>query len=234
MTADAAATPPTPRPSDEKAGLHHLAFRTTPDEFETMIDWYRNVLDMEINFRGKRHDREVCFLLNDRANHRIVMISKSDFVRDPGYARRARLDHSAFEFPTIDGLLAKYAQLRDQGIQPYLSIDHGLTISIYFRDPVGHGVELQTDAFGDWDLSREWMRAAEEFASNWSGILFDPDKVIVARNAGADLAELHRRIYTDGEFWPRPEQRKQLGTVSDVRPEVWDHATWGPDHPTFG
>ena len=225
---------PTPRPSEERAGLHHLAFRTTPAELQPMIDWYRNTLDMEVNFRGRRYDREVCFLLNDRANHRIVMIAKDDWVREPEYVRRARLDHSAFEFPTIDGLLAKYANLRDQDIHPYLAIDHGLTISIYFRDPVGHGLELQTDVFGDWDASREWMRVAEEFASNWSGILFDPDKVIAARNAGADLAELHERLYHDGEFWPRPEQRRLLGQVSTIRREIWDHRSWGHEHPTFG
>jgi hypothetical protein len=57
--------------------------------------------------------------------------------------------------------------------------------------------------------------------------------VTVARSADADLAELHERVYTDGELWPRPEHCKQLGTVSDVRPEVRDYPSWAPTHPSF-
>ncbi|GAF43588.1 VOC family protein [Rhodococcus wratislaviensis] len=234
------ATQPTPtgpvptHATEEKGILHHIGFRVTRDEFQPAIDWYRNALDMEVNFQGHFHDLEVCFLVNDRANHRVVFQTHASFERDPDYARRARLEHSAFEFETIDGLLARYARLRDQGYHPYLSIDHGLTLSIYYLDPIGHGLELQCDAFGDWDESKEWMRAAAEFVANPAGILFDPDQVIEARNAGADLDELHKRIYDDGEFPPRPDQRTRLSLVSSVTPNVWDHPSWGSDHPTFG
>ncbi|MGY4783263.1 VOC family protein [Rhodococcus opacus] len=235
MTTSLEGTRPVPlSESHERAVVHHIAFRLTPDEFEETIEWYRNVLDMEVNFRGKQRDSEVCFLANDRANHRIVFVAHASFVRDQDYHGRARLDHTAFEFPTLDGVLEKYAGLRDQGIHPYLSIDHGLTISLYYRDPTGHGVELQTDALGNWDLSKQWMHAAEEFATNPAGILFDPDLIIEARNAGATLEELHRRIYDDGEFAPRPDQRARMHVPADREPYVWDHKSWGPDHRTFG
>ncbi|WP_432041881.1 VOC family protein [Streptomyces cadmiisoli] len=232
ISADMARTVPV-NTVQERAVVHHLAFKVTTDEFDAMIAWYQDVLDMEVNFRGYQRESEVCFLSNDEANHRLVFVTNPAFTRDAEYGGRARLDHSAFEFPTVDGLLTKYAYLRDHGIHPYLSIDHGLTISFYYRDPVGHGVEIQTDALGDWQLSREWIRAADEFATNPAGILFDPDRVIDARNRGAGLEELHRRIYVQGEFAPRPDQRQRMHVHVDG-PYVWDHSSWGPDHPTFG
>ncbi|WP_053762223.1 VOC family protein [Streptomyces sp. AS58] len=234
MTTDSAGSGVLPLSNaNEKAAIHHIAFKVAFEEFDELIDWYRNVLDMDVNFRGKQIDLEVCFLANDRANHRLVFVTRPGIERDPTYRGRARLDHSAFEFATIDGLLEKYAALRDQGIHPYMSIDHGLTLSLYYRDPTGHGVELQTDAHGDWSSSKQWMHVASEFAANPAGILFDPDRVIEARNAGASLDELHRRIYDDGEFPPRPEQRARLQMPPEKEPYLWDHSSWGPDHPTF-
>ena len=41
-----------------------------------------------------------------------------------------------------------------------------MTISLYYRDPEGNFVELQSDIFGDWAKSSEFMRTSADFAAN--------------------------------------------------------------------
>jgi len=48
-------------------------------------------------------------------------------------------------------------RLRELDILPVMCLDHGMTISMYYADPDGNGVEIQVDAFNDWALSKEWM-----------------------------------------------------------------------------
>ena len=82
-------------------------------------------------------------------------------------------------------------------IVPHAALDHGMTISVYYVDPDGNSVELQADAFGDWARSSEFL-GTDSFVANPIGTTFDPDKVVAARDEGADAAELHRRAYGGG------------------------------------
>jgi len=79
---------------------------------------------------------------------------------------------------------------------------------MYYVDPDGNSVELQSDNFGDWSRSSEWMRTSPEFAQNPIGRNFDPDQLVAARVAGASPEEIHQRTYS-GEFDP--------GTALDLR-----------------
>jgi catechol-2,3-dioxygenase len=76
-----------------------------------------------------------------------------------------------------------------------------MTMSMYYQDPDGNGVEIQVDAFNDWTLSKEWMWASQEFSEDQIGPQFDPEKLLAAYRAGADQAEIHRRA-REGEFVP--------------------------------
>lgn len=113
------------------------------------------------------------------------------------------MHHSAFEYGSFADLMASYERLRDAGILPAFSLDHGLTVSIYYRDPEGNHVELQCDSFGDWSASSEWMRTSPDFASNPIGTFFDPEKVLQAFVAGRSFGELHAAMRR-GEFLPDP------------------------------
>src|SRR4051794_29336142 len=84
------------------AMLHHIGFTVAQDDFEELIAWYRDVLDLEINFKGSFGPVQVCFLTNDDANHRVVFVAPPGVSRDPDEAIHARLQHSAYEFPSID------------------------------------------------------------------------------------------------------------------------------------
>lgn len=48
----------------------------------------------------------------------------------------------AFEYPTVDDLLASYTRLKNLGIVPVLTTDTGPTTAFYYEDPDGNSVEL--------------------------------------------------------------------------------------------
>ena len=125
-----------------RPAFHHAFIKTT--RLDEMKQWYGLVLGLEPNFEWEAG----AFMTNDDANHRVVFVTNPALEPDP-QTPHARLNHTAYEFPTVNGLLAKYARLRDQEIYPYMSIDHGLTLSIYYMDPNGYGIELQADSFAE-------------------------------------------------------------------------------------
>jgi hypothetical protein len=76
-----------------------------------------------------------------------------------------------------------------------------MTLSYYYKDPDGNHVELQVDAFGDWDASKEWMHTSPQFAANPIGVFVDPARVAGAAAEGEAFADIHRRAMA-GELSP--------------------------------
>jgi hypothetical protein len=76
-----------------------------------------------------------------------------------------------------------------------------MTMSMYYQDPDGNGVEIQVDVFDDWAVSKEWMWASQEFSEDQVGPQFDPEKVLAAYRLGASRDEVHTRA-RKGEFTP--------------------------------
>ena len=186
--------------------LHH--FGVTTLHLEEMVDWYAKVLGMVTVHqssaplgKGAPLSASAVWVANDRANHRIGLISASILKDDPIKHTLSRLQHVAFEYATIDDLLNTYTRLKGLGIEPLLAADHGPTTSLYYEDPDGNSVELLVDNFGNWDESSEFMRTSPEFAAKPMGTYVDPGKLVAARKAGMSFAELHRRAYA-GEFPP--------------------------------
>lgn len=175
--------------------FHHFNLKTT--KLQEMIDWYSTLVGAEV-----LHQDDVgAWLSNDAANHRIALLAFPGFVDDPEKETRTGLHHSAFEYDSFEDLNASYLRLREEGIEPALCLDHGMTLSYYFQDPDGNHVELQVDTFGDWSKSSAWMRTSAEFAANPIGVFVDPAKVADAAAAGEPFAEIHRRAM-NGDFSP--------------------------------
>lgn len=175
---------------------------------EPLRDWYSKVIGMSPVHESARPLGEntppglkASWLTNDRANHRIRIISVPGQEGDPERARHNRLQHVAFEYSTVDDLLSTYARLKELGIEPVRTADQGATTAFYYLDPDGNSIELAADNFGDWEKSSEYVRNSPEFAAHPMGTLGDADKMIAARQAGTSPEELHRRAY-GGEFPP--------------------------------
>ncbi len=176
--------------------FHHVNLKTT--RLQEMIDWYRVVVGAEPTFR---YDLGA-WLTNDAANHRIALLAVPNLTDDPEKDTRTGIHHSAFEYDSFDDLNASYLRMKAEGILPDFCLDHGMTVSYYYRDPDGNHVELQCDTFGDWAESAAWMRDSAEFRADPLGKFVDPDRAAAAYADGASFAELHERAMA-GELAPQ-------------------------------
>jgi hypothetical protein len=113
------------------------------------------------------------------------------------------MHHCAFEYDSFADLMSSFDRLRTAGVEPAFCLDHGLTISLYYKDPEGNFVELQSDNFSDWKLSGEWMRTSPDFAANPIGTFFDPARVYEKFQSGADFKAMQKTIRA-GAYLPDP------------------------------
>ena len=187
--------------------FHHTTFATM--KLDEMVEFYEKVAGLEPVF----YSEHAAWLANDEANHRIALLALPGLKAPEDKSHTAGLHHTAFEYANFDQWLDNYLRLQAEGIVPFLNLDHGMTVSMYYQDPEGNGVEIQVDAFGDWAKGREWMWASEEFGENPIGVYFDPDKLVEARKAGLTFQEIHERC-RDGEYEPA------------VKPEVFLPEMW--------
>ncbi|MDN5919456.1 MAG: VOC family protein [Pseudonocardia sp.] len=165
--------------------LHHSTFLTL--KLDEMVAWYEKVAGLT----PVHYSEGAAWLTNDEANHRVAFVAHPAIKKAVDKPTSAGLHHTAFEYGDFDQWLDNYLRLKDEGIVPFMSLDHGITMSMYYADPEGNGVEIQVDAFGDWAVSKEWMWASREFAENPIGSYFDPDKLVDAREQGLSKDEIH-------------------------------------------
>jgi catechol 2,3-dioxygenase len=178
-----------------RPAFHHFNLKTT--RLQELIDWYSAVVGAEVTFQ----DEMGAWLTNDAANHRIALLAFPGFVDDPDKETRTGMHHSAFEYGSFGELNESYERLREEGIEPDVCIDHGMTLSYYYKDPDGNHVELQIDVFGDWAASKAWMRTSPEFHANPIGVFVDPAKIAEAAAEGEGLEAIHARAMA-GELSP--------------------------------
>jgi catechol 2,3-dioxygenase len=180
-----------------KPKLHHVTIKTS--HLDKMIEWYGLVIGAKVNFR----DKVAAWTTNDDANHRIAFLAVPGLGDDAEKIKHNGMHHCAFEYDNFADLMASYDRLRKAGIEPAFCLDHGLTISLYYKDPEGNFVELQSDNFGDWKLSAEFMRTSADFAANPIGTFFDPARVYEKFKSGAEFKNLQKTI-REGAYLPNP------------------------------
>ena len=117
----------------------HFVLRSS--NVQPMIDWYTAVLNMRIVQRTEY----ICFLTYDDEHHRLGIVNLAG-LKAPD-AKTSGLAHVAYTFGDIGALLSTYRRVKALGIEPARCIHHGPTVSIYYRDPDGNGVELQVDRY---------------------------------------------------------------------------------------
>jgi catechol-2,3-dioxygenase len=99
------------------------------------------------------------------------------------------LFHIAFTYDTLDELLGNYARLADAGIWPVLAMNHGVTTSMYFRDPEDNLVELQIDNFATAEEAEDFMRG-EVWLRRPGGVPIDLDDLVERFRAGEPFEAL--------------------------------------------
>lgn len=158
---------------------------------DAMRDWYCAVLDAHVVFE----DAMLCFITYDDEHHRLAFVSPPPGVT---FAERAPnsvgLMHTAYTFANLAALLDRYAGLKSRGIEPRVPIQHGVTTSLYYRDPDGQYVEMQVDNFANADDATAYMRGPE-FAGDAVGPVYDPQRMLDDFKHGVSVATLQTRAW---------------------------------------
>lgn len=177
--------------------LAHVVLQTgRPQE---MTEFYTALLDGHVVFAGQG----LTFLTCDEEHHRIAF-AELPSQGGPKDLSVAGMHHMAFTFETLDDLLDHYQKLAGQGIHPAAPIQHGVTTSLYYRDPDGNFVELQVDNFADPDEATAYMKGPD-YDSDGVGPAFDVERMISARKSGVPVAELTTRAWAlSGPTLPDP------------------------------
>lgn len=161
----------------------HAVLRT--NKFRQMVDWYKTVLQAHVVFENEM----LAFMTYDDEHHRIAIAGFPGIVDRASHA--AGLDHLAYTYSSLGDLVATYERLKASGITPVVPINHGLTLSMYYRDPDGNKVELQIDNFESAQQMKDFFRSTD-FAKNPIGVSFDPDELARQFHAGVPEAELKK------------------------------------------
>lgn len=147
-----------------------------------MLDWWKNFLEATA-----RHENEfISFLSYDDEHHRIAIVNRPDLGEHVRSA--AGVEHFAFTYATLDDLFDQYERMKAQGVAPYWTINHGMTLSAYYRDPDGNQVETQFDSM-TMEEADDFM-SGPLFAANPIGVNVDFDRLISSYRAGASIAEV--------------------------------------------
>ena len=164
--------------------LAHIVRRTS--RFAELIAWYKTVLGAEV----VHGDDMLVFLTYDDEHHRIAIAGIPGLDDQPAFA--AGTDHVAFTYATLGDLLYTYERLKKEGIEPFWCINHGPTVSMYYKDPDGSRVELQVDTMPTAESIGAWMKSGE-FAANPIGVVFDPEDLLARYRAGEPFEKLVAR-----------------------------------------
>lgn len=161
--------------------LAHYVIRAK--RFPEMLAWYRTVFQLKTSFEAP----VIAFLTYDEEHHRIAFLN-TEHLPAPD-TMRTGIDHIAFTYRSMGDLLGTYERLKGEGIVPFWCINHGMSTSMYYRDPDGNEIELQIDNFPSMEECKAWF-ASEAFAANPLGVQFDPDVLARKLRDGVPESEL--------------------------------------------
>jgi catechol 2,3-dioxygenase-like lactoylglutathione lyase family enzyme len=165
------------------AKFAHFVLRT--GQIDEMAEWYRTVLGARLVFR----DAMLCFLSYDDEHHRLALLQVPGLPpRDPA---SAGTDHVAYSYRDLGDLLSTYRRLKGHGILPHWPINHGVTTSMYYRDPDNNRVELQIDNYPTAEELQAYFHSAA-FAANPVGVTYDPEELCRRYENGEAMADLLR------------------------------------------
>jgi catechol 2,3-dioxygenase-like lactoylglutathione lyase family enzyme len=165
------------------AKFAHVVLKTA--DLQRARKWYCTVLEGWVGYENDM----VCFVTYDEEHHRIGLLTMPGLQSPP--ANACGLEHIAFSYASLGALLANYRRLKKLGIEPYWTINHGPTISMYYRDPDGNKVEAQYDVFTTAAEATDFINTY--YGENFMGIIFDPEEMATGYEAGVAVAELMKR-----------------------------------------
>jgi catechol 2,3-dioxygenase-like lactoylglutathione lyase family enzyme len=166
--------------------LAHVVYMTR--RYEEMLAWYQTVFTAKVQYQNPAF----AFLTYDDEHHRFAFANMS-VLNPQGVPTElpagVGVNHVGYTFATAGELLETYDRLKQIGIEPYWQVHHGVTLSVYYRDPDGNRMEFQVDCCADADKAHEFMQS-EAFADNPVGVDIDADVLLARYRDGASENDL--------------------------------------------
>jgi len=112
-------------------------------DLERSRKFYTELLGLQLMFEMSQI--KMAFLAsNGRDHHEIGLVEVGKDAPGPQKGETGLL-HIAFRLRDEDHLKAAYRELKENQVEIVSTVDHGITKSIYFRDPDGHQLEVYCD-----------------------------------------------------------------------------------------
>ncbi len=165
-----------PKPSR----MAHIVLRTY--DMPRLRDWYCAVFAMQATVENDK----LAFATFDDEHHRFGF---AQIEGGPEFERPGSFAHVAYAFANLADWLAQYCHMKAIGETPIKVVNHGLTVSMYYEDPDGNGVEFFVDRFATPAESHAFM-VSDTFRKNLFGYFVDPDRLLAQWEAGVPDAEI--------------------------------------------
>ena len=111
-------------------------------DLDCLEEFYTQVLGFEVVTRLTR-PKGVFFSLGEQ--HHDLAVLEVPAEATPVHDEQVGLHHVALQVEDLDALKAFYQALKQRQAEITGTIDHGITKSVYFRDPEGNQFELYCD-----------------------------------------------------------------------------------------
>jgi catechol 2,3-dioxygenase-like lactoylglutathione lyase family enzyme len=164
---------------------HYVLQSHNPHRLAT---WYAELLDADIVFKT-----DFLTLLTYDAEHHRIAFAALPPATDGQVTRRIDgqpgLSHVAFGFESLSELLTCYANAKARGNSPVVSLHHGPTISLYYKDPDGNNVETFIECLPDAKAAMDYL-LSPAFEENPVGLPFDADAALAKLKAGMPIVDL--------------------------------------------
>lgn len=112
-------------------------------DLEQSKKFYTETLGMRV-IKDVPQLRAVFLSFNGRDHHEIALFEIGAKAEAPKPNQTGML-HVAFRMRTEDDLVAAYKELKEKGVPVSFTVNHGVSKSIYFRDPDDNELEVYLD-----------------------------------------------------------------------------------------
>jgi catechol 2,3-dioxygenase len=138
-------------PIDPRVDIGHIHLKVA--DLDRALSFYSGVLGFEVTARV---GADAAFLGAGGYHHHIRLATRDVAGGEPLPPRTPGAYHAAIRYPDRAALAAALKRLIDARIPLEGASDHGVTESLYLRDPDGNGLELYRDR-----PREDWPRAAD-------------------------------------------------------------------------
>lgn len=159
----------------------HVAMKS--NDAKAALAWYCDLLEGKPVFESPAF----CFMTYDDEHHRLVWFNLPE-TKTPDHSGPG-LEHLAFGYDGLRALLAQWKRMKQLGYEPHVVVNHGITISLYYKDPDGNVAECFTDSFATPDEATAFMHS-ELFKKNPVGYFVEPAELLERLDNGASEEEL--------------------------------------------